>query len=467
MKRKKITVTVKLLVVVLLVFPSIAHAVVPAPDGCYPGLTTAEGCDALRFLMGGKANTAVGWHSLFSAGDANFNTSIGAGALALTTTGADSNTALGTAAMMLNTSGFANAAVGTGALLFNDSGNVNSAVGAFALYNNIDGSNNSAFGWGALGENVHARGNTAIGAQALVSNDVTGSGTANFNTAVGAGALVSNTDGELNTAVGFVALSGNTVGHSNQAMGAHALANNETGVENVAIGLEAMNSNVGGVGNVAIGHQALNSSVGGLLNTVVGWQAGHDVEGIDNIYIGDSAGAGIAAEDFTIRIGNLAFVSDCYIAGIYGSSFGPADLPVRIGNDGKLGTMASSARFKKDIKPMDKASESIVALTPVTFRYKNDAIGTPQFGLVAEEVAKVNPDLVIPDRDGKPYTVRYEAVNVMLLNEFLKEHKKVEELRNEIAALTATVKEQAAQIRRVSAHIEISKGAPTVVLNNP
>lgn len=467
MKRKKITVTVKLLVMVLLVFPSMAHAVVPAPDGCYPGLTTAEGCDALRFLMGGKANTAVGWHSLFSAGDSNFNTGVGAGALALTTTGADSNTALGTAAMMLNTSGFANAAVGTGALLFNDSGNVNSAVGAFALYNNIDGSNNSAFGWGALGENVHARGNTAIGAQALVSNDVTGSGTANFNTAVGAGALVSNTDGELNTAVGFVALSGNTVGHSNQAMGAHALANNETGVENVAIGLEAMNSNVGGVGNVAIGHQALHSSVGGLLNTVVGWQAGHDVEGIDNIYIGDSAGAGIAAEDFTIRIGSPAFVSDCYIAGIYGSTYGPADLPVRIGNDGKLGTMASSARFKRDIKPMDKASESIVALKPVTFHYKNDAIGTPQFGLVAEEVAKVNPDLVVPDRDGKPYTVRYEAVNVMLLNEFLKEHKKVEELEGTVARLAATVREQAAQIQRVIACIEISKSTPNVVLNNP
>ena len=210
-------------------------------------------------------------------------------------------------------------------------------------------------------------------------------------------------------------------------LGAHALGNNDNGIENVAIGREAMTSNVNGLGNVAVGHEALFASVGGILNTVVGWKAGHDLEGIDNIYIGDSAGDGVGAEDFTIRIGNLAFVSDCYIAGIYGSSFGPADLPVRIGNDGKLGTLASSARFKKDIKPMDKASEAIMALKPVTFHYKNDAMGTPQFGLVAEEVAKVNPDLVILDRDGKPYTVRYEQVNAMLLNEFLKEHRKNQE----------------------------------------
>jgi trimeric autotransporter adhesin len=431
-----------------------AQAVTPPPDGCYAGLTTAEGCDALRLLTGGKANTAVGWHSLFSAGDANFNTGVGAGALALTTTGADSNTAVGTASMLLNTTGFINTAIGTDALLFNDSGAGNSAVGAFALYNNIDGSDNSAFGRSALVQNIHAHGNTAIGAEALRSNDATGNNVARFNTAIGAGALVSNTDGELNTAVGFVALSGNTVGHSNQAMGAHALANNENGVENVAIGHEAMNSNVNGLGNVAIGHQALFRNIGGVLNTVVGWHAGHDVDGIDNIYIGDGAGAGIATEDFTTRIGNLAFVSDCYIAGIYGSTYGPADLPVRIGNDGKLGTMASSARFKKDIRPMDKASESILALNPVRFHYKNDAMGIPQFGLVAEEVAKVNPDLVVLDSDGQPYTVRYEQVNAMLLNEFLKEHRKNDEQQYKIDRQEAKMARQEMQIQALTASLK-------------
>src|SRR5215211_963147 len=419
-----------------------AQAVSPPPDGCYAGLTTAEGCKALHLLTSGQGNTAVGWHSLFSAGDANFNTGVGAGALALTTTGADSNTAVGTAALLLNTTGFLNTAVGTAALVYNDSGNGNNAVGTYALFKNIDGSDNNALGRSALAENIHSRGNTALGASALANNDVTGNNLANFNTAVGAGALVSNTDGELNTAVGFVALSGNTVGHSNQAMGAHALANNDNGVENVAIGREAM-----------------NTSVGGILNTVVGWQAGHEVDGIDNIYIGDSAGAGIAAEDFTIRIGNEAFVDACYIAGAFGVN-DAASIPLRIAPSGHLATGVSSARFKQDIRPMDKASESILALKPVTFRYKNDANETPQFGLVAEDVAKVNPDLVILDREGKPYTVRYEEVNAMLLNEFLKEHRKNEEQQVSIARQQKQIEALAAGLQKVNA--QLATASPSV-----
>jgi trimeric autotransporter adhesin len=450
----------------------VARGLVPPPDGCYPAFTTAEGCNALRVLGDGVGNTAVGWYSLFSAGSASYNTGVGAGTLALTTTGADSNTAVGAAAMLLNASGFNNTAVGTDALLYNDSGSFNNAVGAFALFNNIDGRGNSAFGYAALRENIHAGSNTAIGSLALVSNDSTGNNVAKFNTAVGGSALSNNTDGNSNTAVGFVALSSNDIGSTNTAVGHSALFSNDGGSSNTAVGAQALSSNEAGFGNVAIGESALSTNVNGLLNTVIGWQAGKDVDGIDNIYIGDSAAAGITAEDFTIRIGNEAFVDACYIAGAFGVN-DAASVPLRIAPSGHLATGVSSARFKQDIKPMDKASESILALKPVTFRYKNDANETPQFGLVAEDVAKVNPDLVILDREGKPYTVRYEEVNAMLLNEFLKEHRKNEEqqatiaqLKNEMQTVVARLKEADSKIQRVSDQLEMNKAAPQLVASD-
>jgi hypothetical protein len=432
---------------------------------------------------GGVGNTAIGWHSLFSAGNASYNTGVGAGALALTTTGADSNTAVGAAAMLLNASGFNNTVVGTAALLYNDSGSFNNAVGASALSNNIDGRGNSAFGYAALRENIHAGSNTALGALALAGNDSTGNNVAKFNTAIGGSALSNNTDGDSNTAVGFEALSSNDSGSGNIALGNSALFSNDTGSSNTAVGAQALSSNEGGFGNVAIGESALSTNVNGLLNTVIGWQAGKDVDGIDNIYIGDSAGAGITAEDFTIRIGNEAFVDACYIAGAFGVN-DAASIPLRIAPSGHLATGVSSARFKQDIKPMDKDSESILALKPVTFRYKNDANETPQFGLVAEDVAKVNPDLVILDREGKPYTVRYEEVNAMLLNEFLKEHRRVEELKSAMTqqredfeavvaqqqktteALIERLNEQEAQIQNVSAEVEVRKSASQMLVRN-
>jgi Chaperone of endosialidase len=157
-------------------------------------------------------------------------------------------------------------------------------------------------------------------------------------------------------------------------------------------------------------------------------------------------------------------------------------MAVKVNAAGQIGTAPSSARFKTEIKPMDKASEALHALQPVTFRYKEalDPEGIPQFGLVAEEVEKVNPALVARDKDGKPYTVRYEAVNAMLLNEFLKEHRKVEEQgttiarqgaiieqqHKEIAALTTSLKEQAAQIQKVSDQLQLLKGAPRLVAND-
>jgi len=195
----------------------------------------------------------------------------------------------------------------------------------------------------------------------------------------------------------------------------------------------------------------------------------------------------VAGESNTLRIGTVKQTA-AYIRGISGAIVA-SGATVIVGTDGHLGTVVSSARFKDGIKPMDKASEAILALKPVTFTYKHelDPDGIPQFGLVAEQVEKVNPDLVARDEQGKPYTVRYEAVNAMLLNEFLKEHKKVEEQetaitqlnstvakqeataaqqQTEIKTLTASLKEQASQIQKVSAQVELNKPAAQMAVNN-
>jgi hypothetical protein len=224
------------------------------------------------------------------------------------------------------------------------------------------------------------------------------------------------------------------------------------------------------VGNTADGVRALFNNTTGSRNIALGIDAGSNLTtGDSNIDIGH---AGFANEAATIRIGT-GNQTRTFIAGIRGRTTGANAIPVLIDAAGQLGTVASSQRFKDDIKPMDKASEAILALKPVTFNYKSDSTGTPQFGLIAEEVAAVNPDLVVRDENGEIYTVRYEAVNAMLLNEFLKEHRKNEkqektiaELKSGMTVLAATVKEQAAQIQKVSAQLEASKPAPQTVLNN-
>jgi predicted ribosome quality control (RQC) complex YloA/Tae2 family protein len=156
-----------------------------------------------------------------------------------------------------------------------------------------------------------------------------------------------------------------------------------------------------------------------------------------------------------------------WIGNVYGvTTQSGTTAPVVVSDAGQLGTVASSERFKKDIATMENASEAILSLRPVTFHYKSDSKETPQFGLIAEQVAKVNSALVLPDKEGKPYTVRYDAVNAMLLNEFLKEHRKVEEMEKALGVVTAQLKQQAAQIQKVSARIEASRPAPQVV-NNP
>jgi hypothetical protein len=391
-----------------------AQAVVPPPDGGYPGFNTAEGDNALKNLntATGQGNTAVGWFSLLSDVEGGFNTAVGAGALVLNT--GSSNTASGAAALILNTTGERNTAVGTAAMVNNSTGNDNTAVGDHALFNNISGF-----------------GNTAVGFQAL------------FN----------NTTNDNNTATGKFALSSNTIGSGNTANGNSALGQNISGSNNTALGRLALATSTGS-GNIAVGFQA-GALVGSSGNVIAIGSPGDDVD------------------------------NTCFIGNIRDVQTQNADaIAVLVDSAGQLGTASSSRRFKNEIKSMDQTSQAILALKPVTFHYKSDKRGTPQFGLIAEEVAEVNPDLVVRDKNGEIYTVRYDAVNAMLLNEFLKEHRRVEELQSAMAqqrkdfetaiiqqrkateALVARVNEQEAQIQKVGAQIEIAKSGPQMLVEN-
>jgi hypothetical protein len=320
------------LVVLLLCFGVLqgVHAVVPPPDGGYPGFNTAEGQNALFSLSTGAANTAVGWYSLFSATEGSFNTATGAGTLLFNT--ADENTAFGAAALLFNATG-------------------------------------------------------------------------NNNTANGGDALSSNTTGGDNTAIGSVALLHNTTGSFNIALGAAAGFSLTTGNSNIDIG-----------------------------------------------------NAGVAGESNTIRIGSTQ--TRAFIAGILGN--GPFGCDVTIDAvTGQLGVGAciSSERFKKDIDSMNKASEAIFSLKPVTFHYKNDKTNIPQFGLIAEEVAKVNPALIAVDKEGKPYSVRYQQIDAMLLNEFLKEHRRNEMQESRMQAQEATIGQQQKQIEALTGSTETERTA--------
>ena len=433
------------------------QAVVPPPDGGYPNFTTAEGTNALFSLTTGAANTAVGWFSLKSVTTGSFNTGVGAGTLVLNA-GAE-NTAIGTAALLLNTA----------------SGNT--AVGSRALLNNSTGGTTGNI------EGVDVGPNVAVGQQALESNTL-----ASANTAVGYQALQSFTTGPLGleqiglcTAVGFRALANTTgIGITNSAFGYQALENNTDGSGNTAIGLQTLVSNTAGSSNVAIGNNALGNSTGD-----------------GNIAMGFNAGAGITTANNVISIGTFGtnVSNSCFIGNIYSNVqpvVGTDPDSVTITSSGRLGRgNISSRRYKHDIEPMDTASEALYALKPVSFRYKKefDAEGAAMFGLIAEDVEQVDPDLVSHNEKGEIQTVRYEQINAMLLNEFLKEHKKIEEQQaqiaalnsrvsiqeviiaqgeqefretiaqqeNKIRALIAGVKKQEAQIQKVSAQVEVNK----------
>ena len=291
--------------------------------------------------------------------------------------------------------------------------------------------------------------------------------TGGANTATGNFALLNNTNGGANTAIGLSALVTNTTGNSNTATGFDALFSS-TGDANTADGAASLASNTTGSNNTAIGVSALRTNTSGSNNITVGFGAGVNLStGDNNIDIGNE---GVRDESNTIRIGTQGTQTETFIAGISDAAIG--GMEVRVNQNGRLGTVPSSKRFKEVIKPMDKASEVLLALRPVTFRYKPeiDPRGVPQFGLVAEDVEAVNPDLVVRDKQGKPYTVRYEAVNAMLLNEFLTEHRKVEQLTKAFECKFAEQQKQierlAAGLQKVSAQLELSKPAPQTVLNS-
>ena len=354
-----------------------------------------------------------------------------------------------------------NTAEGDNALFSVTTGSANTAVGWFSLWLTADGSFNTAVGAGSLLENTSGNDNTAFGAAALLFNTTGGD-----NIAVGAAALENNADGSDNNAVGSFALFANTSGFFNNAHGRSALTAN-TNSENNAFGDLAMESNTTGASNTAIGDDALRNNVDGSFNVAVGDEAGTGLgASVNNCIAINVPGAGpFAVLDNTCFIGSI-FDQPVSDVGTQEAVF--------VDQFNVVGITASSRRFKHDIQPMDKASEAILALNPVTFKYNADKNGRTQYGLIAEEVATVNPDLVVQHKDGEISTVRYEQVNAMLLNEFLKEHKKVQSLETTVAqqqkgmdVLTAQLKEQAAQIQKVSAQLEVNKPAPQVVTNKP
>lgn len=369
------------------------QAVVPAPDGGYPGGNTAEGQNALLSITTGGYNTAVGYLSLRSDTLGQLNTGLGAGALLANT--ADANTA-----------------VGAGALLSNATGGPNTAMGAFALFSNTEG---------------------------------------RYNTAAGQEALFMNTTGSANTALGDSVLSTVTTGSNNTAVGTAALLN-ATGNDNTAAGVAAL------------------SNTSGDRNTALGLQAGGAVVTASNVIC---IGSDISGAD----------VSDtCFIGSIRGvTTINNDAVPVLIDSNNQLGTASSSRRFKTDIKPIGEASECLLQLKPVSFRYKAHKDSTPQFGLIAEDVAEINPALVVHDRNGDIYTVRYDAVNAMLLNEFLKEHRKVEsqerklegqenainQLKEDLETVVARLENQDSKLQKVNAQLEIKRETTTVAASDP
>jgi len=307
--------------------------------------------------------------------------------------------------------------------------------------------------------NTTGQRNIATGWEALISNT-----TGSLNTATGVDALFTNTVGNSNTANGGGALFSNTSGFENTAIGDNTLVNNTIGTDNTAVGERALLANINGDNNTAIGTNALAYTTTGNSNVALGVAAGFNATtGSNNVYIGVGM-QGVAGES-----------NACYIASIFGQT-SPSGTAVSINSSGKLGTVTSSRRFKDGIRPMEKASEAVFALKPVTFHYKKeiDAAGTSQFGLVAEDVEAINPDLVVHDQEGKPYSVRYDQVNAMLLNEFLKEHRKVDqqdrtiqeqgatiaELKKQIQVVIAHAKEQDSQIQRVRDQAQMN--APTL-----
>jgi len=368
------------------------------------------------------------------------NVGVGSGAAFVVTTGTD-NSALGNGALQNDTTGSFNTASGAFALSANEIANYNTADGFGALNSDIFGNDNTAVGYQALYADFTASDNTAVGYQALFSNT-----TGPDNTACGASALMANTFGSDNTAMGFQAMSSNISGLDDVAIGYQAMLANTNGLQNVAVGRGAMAANTSGGNNIAIGDAALAGCTTANNNIAIGSSAGISITtGNANIDIGHP---GIAGDTNIIRIGTSQVKT--FIAGIQSTPI--VGSTVVISGTGQLGISTSSERFKQNIRDIGDASDVLLALRPVSFEYKPDIDpqGTPQYGLIAEEVAKVDPNLVIRDDKNQILTVRYQNVDALLLNEFLKEHKQVEEQSDEIKELKKTVEELKAMVGQLA-----------------
>ena len=361
------------------------------------------------------------------------------------------NTAMGSDALSLLTDGHFNTASGAVALHNNTSGSYNTASGYQALMGNVTGYDNVAFGTYALGLNSTGSENTATGYAALYSNL---SGT--NNTATGSQASASNTTGNNNSAFGYATLFSNSIGSFNAAFGINALNQNTTGSYNTALGSSVANYNSSGRRNVAVGYDALHDNSTGHGNTAIGTYAGQHTTGNDNVLV---ANRGLAGESQVMRLGVKGTagvvgsgVTRTYIAGIKGVTTGLAGSQVLIDANGQLGTISSSRVVKKNIRPMGTASERLLALRPVTFQYKlADAAGghPTQYGLIAEEVAEVFPELVVRDEQGQAETVAYHLLPSLLLNEVQKEHRLNQHLAEQLAQQQGQLAAQASQLAEI------------------
>jgi hypothetical protein len=269
--------------------------------------------------------------------------------------------------------------------------------------------------------------------------------TGSTDTAVGDGALSVNTTGSGNTAVGLDALAMNTTGSSNTATGAQALIFNTTGINNTATGNGALDFNTTGNANTASGTLALLNNFSGSNNIAIGYEAGYNVTGSNNIDIGSQGSGG---DSGVIRIGTEGTQTSALVAGIYGVN--TSGIPVYVNSSGQLGTVSSSRRYKDDIQDMADASSGLMHLRPVTFRYKkpfSDGSKPIQYGLIAEEVAEVYPDLVARTADGQVETVKYQVLDSMLLNELQKQNTTISAQKEQIGAQEQHIRTQAQQIR--------------------
>lgn len=380
------------------------------------------------------------------------------------------NTASGGYALSNNTTGSYNTADGYAAMLSNSTGGYNTAIGTTTLWSNTTGISNTATGFDALFANTTGNYNAAFGSSALYLNT-----TGSCNVANGCGAGFLNTTGWYNTANGYYALSGNTTGWYNTATGAGALDGNSTGSSNTATGVNALHVNAGqyntatGVGalfrnttgnnNTAEGYFALLNSTTGSYNIALGNGAGVNViTGSNNILIGNE---GTNADSGVIRIGTPGTQGSTYIAGINGVT-ASGGVPVYITASGQLGTITSSRRFKYDIQDLGASSEKLMDLRPVTFRYKEaaeDGSHPLQYGLIAEEVAKVYPDLVQYDKQGKPFTVYYHLLTPIMLKELQKAHQEISDLKAGQQNQSVALQSQVTSLQRTVQGLLIGMGA--------